>query len=819
MAKPAFEMDHGLRSLLAGQLSRGELVLFTGAGFSLQAPCSGGGTVPSVAELRELLSAIGLPGQPLDTSSSLGDLYACALDQGGKRTREIIESRFRVTGNIPESYRRWFSQPWHRIYTLNIDDLDEALNRSNDLPFPIRAVSAISEGFGIAGSDVLSVHLNGTVADFPDITFSPGQYGERLARPDSWYTQLVSDLMASPVLFVGTELNEPPLWQHLELRGKRGPGPENRPRSYLIAPDLPIARRAMLRKFNVEWIPLGHGEFMDQILWSMEHERDIGIGSIRKKRGPARATDALLKVSELRTQPSENVREFLMGRQPEWADLTDEGFAVVRSFEASLSKSIRDAAPKIIVLTGTAGSGKSTTLMRLGIEFHADSHDVRWLDLNDEVALVRLRDEVRRESPGVLLIDELELLGQAAGSFLSELVDENPDLLVIAALRSSRYQGLEAQMDMADGAVLEYTIPNLDDSDIDVLLSALEAAGKLGRLRGMDRNKRVAALRHEAGRQLLVAMLQATSGKRFDEKICDEVRDLDHTSAAIYGTVALATHVRTGLTRHEIMLAAGEPSNESAAQLQRLLDRHILLLRGELIVTRHRLIAERVVGYLKAEGRLGEVTRGVAFVLATAVNPGTRPSRPHAILTRLINHDWLIRNFNGEWDVVRSIYDRIEPLLQWDHHYWLQRGSFEVEKGDPRAAENYLESARSMAPTDYRVQTEWAYMILRQATTNPGDVGLAQLAVDAFDELEDAISRRGDSDPYPFHIMGAHGLEFIETASLGRDEKLKFVTRIRLVVEDGRRRHPKDEYLIDLAKRLERLFLTVGAVRGPAETS
>jgi len=38
----------------------------------------------------------------------------------------------------------------------------------------------------------------------------------------------------------------------------------------------------------------------------------------------------------------------------------------------------------------------------------------------------------------------------------------------------------------------------------------------------------------------------------------------------------------------------------------------------------------------------------------------------------------------------RDIYEELESILSWDYHYWLQKGSLEVEAGDIRLAENFL---------------------------------------------------------------------------------------------------------------------------------
>src|SRR5206468_3655754 len=96
--------------------------------------------------------------------------------------------------------------------------------------------------------------------------------------------------------------------------------------------------------------------------------------------------------------------------------------------------------------------------------------------------------------------------------------------------------------------VHEVAVPNLADSDIDDLLDALTAAGRLGELRGMTRPQQVERLRGMANRQLIVAMIEATTNRRFDEKIESECRDLGPDGGLIYAIVALATLQRHGLT-------------------------------------------------------------------------------------------------------------------------------------------------------------------------------------------------------------------------------------------------------------------------------
>jgi tetratricopeptide (TPR) repeat protein len=766
-----------------------------------------------------MLWDIAFPVETLDEGSTLGDIFEVALRTAGNRTRELLNGTLRVDTNaLPEEYAVWFSMPWARIYTLNIDDLDEAVARTFDLPRDVDVVSAVAQEPLGSRDRLQSVHLNGTLSDFPDVTFSARQYGVRLSQPDLWYDALKRDLRASPVVFVGTSLDEPPLWQHVELRGRRGSGRELRPGSYLVTPSLPVARRAILADhFNVDWIPMSQEEFAGAVLRQLSDAQREGIRHFAAQGAIGREAAALQRVADLRSQPAQDLREYLWGREPVWADLGADGFAVHREFESEISDVIAESDARALVLTGTGGSGKSTTLMRFGLERQAQGQDVRWLNLESEVSIPRLRAAVRESETDVLLIDDLDSFGTQAGPFLSELLTDNPNLFVAATIRASRYEPLEIERHLAELVFAQMTVPQLQDRDIELLLDALTRAQRLGQLRGKTPAEQVKAFQREAGRQLLVAMIQATSGERFDEKVNRECQDLGPETGHIYAVVALATVERQYLTKHEIALASGEPSNEALNRLQGLLNQHLLAERApNQIRLRHRVIAEKAVEFFHGQRQLTEPIRGLMFALATGIDRARYPrGREGRLLTRLMNHSWLMRHLTADREAVRTAYDAIEDLVSWDHHYWLQRGSYEVEVGDLQLAQNLLEQARSLAPEDYKVQTEWAYLVIKRAAQNPDAPDSRERVEEAFIELEDAVTRRGHQDSYAAHVMGSQGLSWARQAPLSREEKLGLLARLRGVVDDALEHHASAGDLRQLSRDLEQEYLIVGAVRQP----
>ena len=263
---------------LAGQFRQATPVLFTGAGFSVGAKSIAGIAIPSYDELRHQIWKISFPGEEYEEGSSLQDLFEDARLRHNARLKGVLKKLFTVeTQDLPDFYRTIYSMPWSRCYTLNVDNLEVAASSAFELPTKMKPLSGTNRRTVERTQEsyhFLEVfHLNGCLDDLTDhVTFSVLQYAERQATPDPSYLQLITDLMMRPFVFIGSSLDEPPLWQHLELRrNKGGRGQrELRPRSYLVTPSLPRARQALLGVFNTVWLQMTAEEFAGQVLSKLQ---------------------------------------------------------------------------------------------------------------------------------------------------------------------------------------------------------------------------------------------------------------------------------------------------------------------------------------------------------------------------------------------------------------------------------------------------------------------------------------------------------------------------------------------------------------------
>jgi hypothetical protein len=807
-------VEPGDKAYLARQISQGRVVLLTGAGFSLDARSVSGQQIPSVNTLRTRLAEIAFPGEALDDRSSLQDVYYVAASHAGTKTRDLLNALLRVDINgVPEHYRTWFSIPWYRHYTLNIDDLDEVVGRAYQLPRPIKPVSATSGTVVPYGNSMVSVHLNGMLNDYPNITFSARDFGQRTARPDEWYATLTADMLTRPVVIVGSSMDEPPLWQHIEIRRSReNRSREMRPASFLVSPDVPLAKAAMLRDFNIRWIKMTHEEFAREVLADFAAESEMGHRAISREL-QKHVSSKPREVATLRTEPPpQDGALYLLGREPTWWDITD-GFAIVREFEGRILEDFRVSKSRCLLITGTAGCGKSTTIKRLALMLDGEGETVWFVDSDENFSYRAIVSTVDEDQANWLVIDDISSLGRDAPRALLDILKQVTKTTIIAGVRSTRASEVIDYARAEDVDVQEVAVPLLVDSDIDMLIDTLDAANRLGRLAGQPRSAQRHAFREQAGRQLLVALIQATSGQMFEEKIASEFDELSSDEAFLYACGCIATHLRHYVTTEDLLIAHGNADNATIAKIRGLTRRGLFVEMDGRIKARHRLIASKVADYLQSSGRLSEPLRRLIFALGSRIRQGQRQrSREWRLFISLINHDFLQRVLD-EQDVRRA-YGDIESLVSWDYHYWLQRGSYEVEGGDIRQAEIFLEQARGLEPNDFRVRTEWAYLRLKRAALDPGKSESKAMADAALRELEDVIRGRGDADFYPFHVYGSQGLRWARRAPISNSDRIVLLRRLRSVVDDGIAKHRYNRDLAQLRDDLEQEYLRLAVPLG-----
>src|SRR5690606_3890697 len=104
-----------------------------------------------------------------------------------------------------------------------------------------------------------------------------------------------------------------------------------------------------------------------------------------------------------------------------------------------LTAQIDELSSGTIAVIGSAGSGKTTSLMRAAATLAARGNSVLWLGRETEVPLASLRKEVNERDPDYVFIDDIDRFGGEAPRLIRGLQRESDALVVVIAARSGRY--------------------------------------------------------------------------------------------------------------------------------------------------------------------------------------------------------------------------------------------------------------------------------------------------------------------------------------------------------------------------------------------
>lgn len=774
---------------IVNAILRGEAVLLTGAGFSRAMTDTYGDPLPIGSELSRSIWPIAFGDADFDPDTALSMVYEASRVKSPILLREQLERHFQIDRNLlPERYKTWFALPWHRIYTLNIDDGDEAVA---DLTAGSRLqiVSALTEHTpGVLRSDRLPVvHINGRLQDFPELTFSPWEFANRTASSDPWYQEFVTDIAARPVVVVGSVLDEPPLWHYLTLRGQRGTAKELRPRSWLVSPRLDIGRKQMLDGLNFKHIEQTEQEFFDSTI-APHAPRLLTAAQMSEHRGVG--DDALQDVAEGIRDAAPGSPDYLLGSAPRWGDVTD-GYAATFSFDDDLTDTIDRLSAGTVGVTGSAGSGKSTSLMKAAATFAARGNSVLWLGRETELPIASLRREAKEREPDYLFIDDIDRFGGDAAGLLRGLQHDADALVVVVAARSARFFQLRYDERLPLDATLQQA--RLSDDDAAALLTELDRGHRLGALVALTQAERIRKIAERDDRQLLVALIEATSGEKFHSKVAAECGSLSGAEQTLYGIVCTAAWAdNKPLSKHDLLYAAYrtyEP-NEAMQALQRLEGARLLQVTGPGYQARHRVIAESAIDYFRAEGLLATWLTDLIFLVAAHYQPtDVRRTRYGRLLIRLINHQNLKKQV-GDTAAVHRIYGAAEAWLSRDPHFWLQRGSFETDFGDLAAADNFLRQARALAPGDVLIDTAWAMLLLKRSLIAASTPDAAIRVREALDLLVPIMQNPDNHSPHTFAVYLIYGLRWLKEAPLGMEEQRQLREQLRYFGNMGARLFP-----------------------------
>ncbi|MFF2779984.1 hypothetical protein ACFVU3_34410 [Streptomyces sp. NPDC058052] len=793
VVRPAPEADGEQPSMeeFYQQIGTGRMILVAVSGVHGEA-----GSIDTDGLTRDLTQAVyGLVPDPAPTTA---EIWGTALAELGSRTvGEYVAGLRGADQESAAAARRILQAPWRRIYDFTATDVFSSLLETDPRTAETNSfVDALVRKPAAGNATVEAVAMHGSPTGPESLDFTVPADDELSPRA-LWFRKLKAELLTHPTVYMAASPSSRSLWDALALMPPQT-GEERFPRFLVTGPGTE-ADRARIRRAGLTHIQISPHAFAVRQLRPGLEALQQGKRRLADIQGSARRGSGIKLVSSLVDSAPAGSVEFLKGQDPTWGDVRG-GFAVKLSITDRIragAQPAEDGRHRIVLVEGRAGSGKTTALMQYAHELHQSGRTVAWIDREATDPLPNLKAQARGMSADAIFVDDVDIFGSLGASLLREL-SNGGRTLVVAAIRTTRADELDvtfqAQRVSADEP--------LRDEDLGHIVDVLHAHGLPGILKRQKlRPEKIDKLRELCDRSLLAAMIQVVTGKRFEEKVASEYRELERDQVAVYATVCLFESAivfkKRGIEQEDllqIVSGRGAPKPSLNRAINRLVDRRFLHIAPDGTVRcRQRTIADTVVETVlkkNADHLAGVVEHLLRFYAQYAADIRDNDDPYRRILIRLLSHSLMV-SLRLKPGQVRDIYSTVHELLRDNFHYWLQRGEYELERGDLGIAENHLETAQGCegGATDHFVLTAWSAIRLRRSTESPVDNSLRDRAFEAISVLEDVTRRHGGASPHSFSVIARRGTEWVEACevSLSVAQVEDTLRRILTVVEAGRR--------------------------------
>lgn len=712
------------------------VVLFLGAGASMEARGPGGMKPPSSKDLRAALGkkflgdsfedydlmtvadlAIRSAGQPV-----VFEAIKTLLDPFQPSPAHLMIPRFR----------------WRAIATTNYDLLvEKAYAKANhsvqDVVPLVKNVEPVEERMQSVPSPVLLLKLHGCVNHLHDaaipLVLSHEHYAFHSRHRDALFSRLETWAHESTFLFCGYSLGDAHvrnILHRLESEGIR------RPTYYIVSPTVPEQVAGYWAALNVTVLPTSFGTLMsslDTVVPEMWRHLDPGVGRaelsvqthFRTHADPSPTLVAVLDRDLQHVHASmpfdpQDARRFYEGYDTGWGAIALNFDVRRRVVEDLLLEAIADdAGPpcRFFLLRGPAGSGKTVSLKRAAWTAATDLEQlVLWLEESGSLRVDALAElyELTGKRALVFVDRALERLPQIE-RLLSAAHHRSLPLSVIAGERDNEWNVYGGRISDR-WAPRELRIGRLTTPEIGRLVDLLAQHNSLGLLQDASRQERIEAFEKRAERQLLVALHEVTRGKPFEEIVYDEYMNIvPERAQQLYLDVCTLNQFGAPVRAGTISRASGIRFNDFEAEFFAPLEGVVLTEQDRTTMdvsyrARHAKVAEMVFRQACAtdEARVEQLIR-----LAGHLDIGYSPDR-HA-LDRL-SRGRSLKDLVSAADFGRQIYRallRMAPDQDFLYQQWaifemqIADGSFEEAERLARTASELDPGSRSFAHTRVEV--------------------------------------------------------------------------------------------------------------------
>ena len=801
-------------------------MLFLGAGASRGATDTNGTVIPDGIELSKLIVDKYL--KPTYLGRDLKTVYDLACSRRDVRElqrflRDTLEP-FQPT----EAHKLLPDFAWHGIATTNYDLLIERAYSKVDRLVPITRDGSVPLD-SLPSEKIVYLKLHGCITEYEDISAplitSTEQILDHASGRNHMFNTLKEWGQNYPIVVVGYGMSDANLRSiFYDLIKER----DGRPRHFLVRPTWDEIEFDYWKERRFEPVEADLAGFLTALHAAMppggvalSHlakemrktslTRFIAHPGLRESDHLVGALDVVFTHVTGESKGAGSPKAFYSGVNQGWYPIETNLDARRGANAEAIKKFIlsNDATkePKLYLVRGHAGSGKSICLKRVAWEA-ATTYEklVLFLKPGQQIDLAALSEIASLTNETIhLFVDDLEDHANTIRHLIDRATVQKWPLKIIGATRINEWNFIEQEVGLAaDEAV---TIEYLTRSEIIELVLLLEEHGALGDLKRFDANERVVRLMEHAGRQLLVALHEATHGGSFEDILEDEFNGIPSAEAKIIYLDICALHrfgppVRAGL----ISRIHGISFTEFDRRLFKPLENVVIATRrngyGDYVYqARHNYIAELV---FNRAAPTAAHKQEIILRIIDKINADY--SYDEIVLYQLINARGLSSAI-PDVPMGSAIYEAAERCVGRTARLLHQRALYEMrlagDRGGLDRAAAFLAEAIEMEPSFSGLQHTLAELTLRRSDVARSDLEASSLRGDAA-RIAKRLAAKSETS-YPHHTLAKIALAQLKQAlasdamsptDLSAQAVNGAVQEAESIIRAGLGRFPNDPYLL-----------------------
>ncbi len=734
---------------LKSQIENGRAILFLGAGASKGAKNSKGEEPPLAKELSKNLADTFLGGQHNDKDLAvIAELSICESNINDVQNHIAnILSDFK-----PAPFHLLVPKfQWRAIFTLNYDRIieDAYVNATDALQkaVVIRSNADVLDGVLRKKENVPLVKLHGCITRTTDanlpLILTLDQFATYSKNRNRLYQHLLEWGNEYPIIFAGFGMHDSDLRLVLSQLNELG---DARPMFYFVTRTVSDIENRFWASKRITVLKGSFEDFLTAIEIQISSQKKLLLSQVAPNHINHPIESRFIKAEPLNGLCSdfltydaeyvdtnilvgdENPKDFFKGFDFGWygiqKDLAAKRVLADKMLNDSILCSEEDRPTKtdFYLIKGPGGAGKSVLLRQLAWQTATEGKLLSlYLRKGGKINYLAIKELCRltKERIFIFIDDASGYIGE-----IQELVKKSRvDNLLVTIVSTERSNEWNVKCEELNPFVSQfYTLEPLVRSEIVELINILEKNDSLGHLKSLSLDDRIKLFTKEAGRQLLVALHEATQGKPFEEIVFDEYSQVSPVLAqSIYLTVCSLNRfkipVRAGLISRLYNIPFTEFKNKFFAPLEHLIRMEDNVFVGDMVYqARHSEIARMVFDSALSDPEM-RFHEYIKILSGLNISYGTDLQA----FRRLIHGKTLLSNFSDH-QAIKEIFEVAFNIGENDPYVLQQYAIYEMRRpnGNFDTAHKYLVQARGLDREDTSVMhsiAELAYSRSEKASS------------------------------------------------------------------------------------------------------